>query len=264
MMDYKEFKNNSIDYLSGNLSITERQKFEAFLKENPQYHKKFDEEKLFWNDLTEETPEATTAMDVNFYTMLNSHKKEHNKESFLTKTTLFFSSNLLKRLAYTFAILTVGFFLGKGLNTERETTEETIQFAKKETENVRSQLVLTLLEQPSANKRLQAVSEVTKLNSVTETIIKALFSTLNNDSSVNVRLSAVEALSNYTNIPLVREGLIASILKQKSPLVQITLADLMVVLQEKKAVESFKQLIEEEDVNESAKQKMEESINRII
>jgi hypothetical protein len=53
-------------------------------------------------------------------------------------------------------------------------------------------------------------------------------------------------------------------MNQKSPMVQIALADLMVKLQEKKAVNSFKKLIEEKDVNASAKQKMEESIQQII
>jgi hypothetical protein len=46
--------------------------------------------------------------------------------------------------------------------------------------------------------------------------------------------------------------------------VQIALADVMVLLQEKKAVESLEKLINEEDVNSSAKQRMEESIQRII
>ena len=90
------------------------------------------------------------------------------------------------------------------------------------------------------------------------------FSTLNNDENVNVRLSAVEALKKYTAIPLVREGLIKSIIHQDSPLVQMELADLMVVLQEKKAVKSFEKLIDKEDVNSSAKEKMKESIESII
>jgi hypothetical protein len=91
-----------------------------------------------------------------------------------------------------------------------------------------------------------------------------LFSTLNYDDNVNVRLSAIEALKKYTHISLVREGLISSIANQTSPLVQMELADLMVVLQEKKAVKSFEKLINGKDVNTSAKQKMEESIQNII
>ena len=124
--------------------------------------------------------------------------------------------------------------------------------------------MLTLLDQPSANKRLQAVNEVGKLNKVTKTIITALFSTLNNDENVNVRLSAVDALKKYTEIPEVREGLVKSIINQNSPLVQMELADLMVVLQEKKAVKSFEKIIQEEDVNANVKEKMKESIQSII
>jgi hypothetical protein len=63
---------------------------------------------------------------------------------------------------------------------------------------------------------------------------------------------------------LVREGLISSIAKQKSPLLQIALADVMVVLREKKSVKSFEKLIKEEGVNDSEKQRMQESIQRII
>lgn len=63
---------------------------------------------------------------------------------------------------------------------------------------------------------------------------------------------------------MVREGLISSIAKQKSPLLQIALADVMVVLREKKSVKSFEKLIKEEGVNDSEKQRMQESIQRII
>ncbi len=266
-MDYKEFQNTIIDFLSENLSEEKQQEFTQFLIDFPEHKPEFEETKIFWEGTSEEIPEPTSAMDVKFYTMLNAQKKTGEKVSLINRIENFFAGSFPKQLAYSLAILTIGFFFGKGLNSSsgsEGSSEETIQVAKKETENVRSQLVLTLLEQPSASKRLQAVSEVNKLSSVTETIIKALFSTLNNDDNVNVRLSAVEALKNYTNIPLVREGLIASIVHQKSPLVQIELADLMVVLQEKKAVKSFEKLLKEEDVNESAKQKMEESIERII
>ena len=263
MMDYKEYKNTIIDYLSENLTEVKKHEFESFLKMNPQYREEFDQMKSFWS-IEESTPEPSTAMDVKFYTMLNSEENSKKNMSFLKRLETFLFGSLTKQLAYTLVILVSGFFIGKQMTGTSRVSEETIKYAQKETENVRSQLVLALLEQSSANKRLQAVNEVNKMGSVTETIIKALFSTLNNDTNVNVRLSAVEALGNYTEIPIVREGLIASISLQKAPLVQIALADLMVVLQEKKAVKSFKKLIEKEGVNESAKEKMKESIQQII
>ena len=262
-MKAEEFKEIIIDYLSGNVSDEKKQEFEQFLIDNSAYQKEFELSKTFWNT-SDEAPEPTTAMDIKFYSMLNAEKKIVNKVTFIQKIENFFIGSFPKQLSYTLAILTVGFFVGNGLNSNSKANAETIQVAQKETENVRSQLVLTLLEQPSANQRLQAVNEVNKLSSVTETVLKALFSTLNNDDNVNVRLSAVEALKKYTDIPLVREGLIKSIIHQNSPMVQMELADLMVVLQEKKAVKSFEKLIKEKDVNTSAKEKMEESIQSII
>lgn len=265
-MKYNEFKEIMIDYVSGNLSEEKQKEFDRFLIENPIYKVEFEEFLLLWNHTEENIPEPTMAMDMNFYTMLQAEKEKATEKTIIDRIGLLVNQVLFKRVVYTLAILTVGFFLGREITEVKTTSEETIDLAeaKKETENLRSQLVLTLLEQPSANKRLKAVNEVNKMNEVTETIINALFKTLNNDESVNVRLSAIEALGNYTDIPQVREGLIASILKQESPLVQIALADVMVLLQEKKAIEPFEQLIEEEDTNESAKQKMEESIERII
>ncbi|MFY0631453.1 MAG: HEAT repeat domain-containing protein [Flavobacteriaceae bacterium] len=262
-MDYKEFKEAIVDYLSGNLAENNEQEFEQFLTENPQYKEEFEATKMFWNGVDEEIPEATAAMDVKFYTMLNAQEKATEKVSVLTRIEQFFIGSFPKQLAYTFAILAIGFFVGNRMDFGKETTKEVI-IAQQETEKVRSELVLTLLDQPSANQRLQAVNEVNKLNTVTETIIKALFSTLNNDENVNVRLSAIEALKNYTYMPIVREGLVASIVHQKFPMVQVELADLMAVLQEKKAVKSFEKLIKEEDVNTSAKEKMEESIQSIL
>lgn len=262
-MDYKAFKESIVDYLSGNLIETEASEFEQFLKQNPEYQDEFEAARILWSGAEGEIPEPTSAMDVKFYTMLNAQEKAAEKPSFLNRLEQLLLGSFPKQLAYTLVILVAGFYVGNQFNNGKETSEQIVA-AEQETEKVRSQLVLTLLGQNSANKRLQAVNEVGKLNTVTETIIKALFSTLNNDDNVNVRLSAIEALKNYTDIPLVREGLVSSIIHQKSPLVQIELADLMVVLQEKKAVKQFKELIKEKDVNTNAKQKMEESIQSII
>ncbi len=262
-MERKQFEELITDYITGNCSEQQKQEFELFLKNNPKAKQEVEEMNLFLPSFDEEV-EITSAMDMKFYAMLNAAEKKNNNLSLLDKVVNVIQAKFTKQLAYTFAILTVGFFVGNAFNPKGTAALQTLDLANSETENVRSQLVLTLLDQPSANKRLQAVNEASKLSSVTKTITNALFSTLNSDTNVNVRLSAIEALSNYTEIPEVREGLIASIIHQKSPMVQIVLADLMVQLREKKAVKSFKKLIEEKDVNESAKQKMQESIQQIF
>ena len=132
-----------------------------------------------------------------------------------------------------------------------------------EVEELRTQLVMSLLDQPSASKRLQAVNEVNKLTEVTERIISALLKTLNNDPNANVRLAALESLVQYVDLPEVREGLAMSITHQDSPLVQIALADLMVNLQEKGAIDAMKKLLKRPEIDKTVKQKIEESILQI-
>ncbi|MFT7151046.1 MAG: hypothetical protein ACI82Q_002921, partial [Nonlabens sp.] len=64
--------------------------------------------------------------------------------------------------------------------------------------------------------------------------------------------------------PIIREGLINSISEQESPLMQLALAELMVELQEKKSVEEFNDIIEDEYTPEEVKTTLRESVNKIM
>ena len=59
------------------------------------------------------------------------------------------------------------------------------------------------------------------------------------------------------------QGLVQSILEQDSPLVQSALADVMLKLQEKRAVKSFKKLLKQKDLNGMVKTKIEQTISRL-
>ncbi len=262
-MDYPEFKDLTPDYITGNLSEAELISFKQFLEKNPEYQVEVDEMLSVWNCFDEEIPKPTVTMDTHFYNLLHTAKQKQQKKILLFSFPQYFFTSLTKQLVYTFTVIVLGFVAGLMFNFE-EFENETEGFTNSEVEDVRSQLVLALLEQPSATKRLQAVNEANKLNEITEAIIKALFTTLNSDENVNVRLSAVEALSKYSDIPEVREGLVSSIILQESPLVQIALADLMMVLQEKRAVDSFELLMDKEDIHNSARAKMEKTIKFLI
>ena len=92
----------------------------------------------------------------------------------------------------------------------------------------------------------------------------ALIRTLNQDENVNVRLAALEALKPYATDSSVREALIRSIAKQESPLVQVSLAELMVALQEKGAATEFEKLVESGNIPAEVKEKLRESIKVLI
>jgi hypothetical protein len=68
----------------------------------------------------------------------------------------------------------------------------------------------------------------------------------------------------FVNQPSVRQGLIQSLSRQTSPLVQIALIDLIVELREKRATEALKELIEKEKINNEVKQRAEWGIQQLL
>lgn len=128
---------------------------------------------------------------------------------------------------------------------------------------MREIMMLSLLQNPSASERLRAVSYTSEIRHVNPNIAAALLATLNNDPNVNVRLTTLEALAHFARDPVVREGLIQSILQQESPLVQAALADVMLKLQEKRAIQPFKKLLQQKDLNGMVRVKIEQTITRL-
>jgi len=267
-MEKEKFEIWMMEYLSGELDDTDRDDFENYLKNNPNERQVFEEAYGLWNGIDLfEIPEHSKQMDDTFFERLHSEieKQESMKLNWFQKFSSIFDSIQKPQLAFGMLLLGIGISAGYFLNTKpSKEAIEVVNASNTETEQVREQLVLTLLEQPSANKRLQGMNEAAKLNDATEQIIEALFATLNNDSNINVRLVAIESLAKYVDTPEVRMGLVKSIALQDSPLVQIALAELMVALQEKASIESMKDLLQKPDIDTTVKQKLEESINHII
>ncbi|TMM58322.1 HEAT repeat domain-containing protein [Maribacter algarum] len=269
-MEQEKFEIWMMEYLSGDLDESRKQEFENYLKNSSKHREEFETVAETWNQIDAlEVPEPSKMMDASFFDMLNSEieKKENKKSNWFVNLKSFFDPIQTPQLAFGMLLLAIGLGIGYFLNSspfEQNIQETVVSNSTNETEEVREQLVLTLLEQPSANKRLQAVNEAAKLNKANQRIIEALFFTLNKDPNINVRLVAIESLARYVETPEVRMGLVKSIALQDSPLVQIALADLMVKLQEKTSIESMEKLLEKPDINNTVKQKLEQSINQII
>ena len=270
-MQHQEFIDMQMDYLSGNLTEEQRDSFEKYLQANPEAVKEFHGLKQSWERLyVLQAPEASKSMDQNFYAFLDQEisKQKVARPSFWEKLKEYLferkMSISMAQLAFAVALLLIGIMLGSNMKDGTSLPQElqTVNDSE-EVEDLRAQLVMSLIEQPSASKRLQAVNEVNKLSEVTERIIQALLKTLNHDPNANVRLAALESLIQYVELPEVREGLATSIAHQDSPLVQIALADLMVNLQETGAIESMKKLLQRPEIDKTVKQKIEESILQI-
>lgn len=266
-MKQEKFEQWTMMHLSGRLDAEGEKEFEEFLKNHKEFQEQFEGLHQTWLQIGDvKIPEPSEQMDLKFYEML--HSEMAKTESLNNNPKYGFWSFLevlwQPKFAYGLLLVCLGLGLGYFLRPETNQPIQTIAKQENDTDGVREQLVLTLLEQPSANQRLQGIGEANKINKVDEKIIQALLQTLNNDSNVNVRLAAIESLTNYLDRPEVREGLVQSIVKQDSPLVQITLANLMVALQEKQSIEPFKTLMRTKELDTSVKQKLETTIKAII
>ena len=150
----------------------------------------------------------------------------------------------------------------KPVKTDAATASQ-VQALSEQLREMRQMMMLSLLQNPSASERMRAASYASESRTISPDILAALLTTLNNDPNVNVRLTTLDALTQYARNAAVREGLIQSILQQESPLMQAALADVMLKLQEKRAVPSFKKLLQDKGLNDMVRSRIEQVITRL-
>src|SRR5690606_31156366 len=97
-----------------------------------------------------------------------------------------------------------------------------------------------LTSSESVTDRLQGTQLPRQMERPDEKIIEALNQTLLYYSNVNVRLSAIQTMIHFADNPKVREYLIRAIPFQTDPLVQLALAEVMLALKDKRAVEEIR------------------------
>jgi hypothetical protein len=206
-----------------------------------------------------EPPAPSLRMDDQFYAMLSKAKQKSASRSLFNMS--FDWSWLAPRVALGSLILVAG-FVGGYMFQRQDNPEVSVLIA--EVRQLKETTMLSLLEKESVTDRLRAVNLTSEMDQVSQKVTTALFETLNNDPSVNVRLAALEALTPYSRQGTVREGLIRSIGRQESPLVQVALAELMAALQEKKSVDELQKIVDSEKTPADAKLRIKESMKVLI
>ena len=258
------------DWLNKPSTDPEKIRIEKHLAGCPDCQQEFNEHKLLWDMMGEAKVKAPSeSMRANFNSMLGEYKgsiKQKDRYSFenlVQAVRQFIIPQWTVQLTFSLLLVGLGWLIGFRMNrNEKASTAytEQIDTLANQIQEMRQVMMLTLIENPSATERLRAVSYTNDITHADEKVIEALFSTLNNDPNVNVRLVTLEAITQFANDPLVREQLVHSLTKQDSPMVQVALADVMVKLQEKRSIKAFKQMLRQDDLNELVKNKIEQTI----
>lgn len=199
-------------------------------------------------------PEPSVQVKADFRAMLDDFKAKEKKK--VSGSNIWYWL-LQPRLPLAYGMVILLCIGGAYLLWQRNKQGQEVQEQKQT-------MLLTMLDDPLASERIKAVSYTNDLKKVDDKVIDALFTTLNNDPNVNVRLSALEALAALGNQPEVRTGLIKSIPTQDSPIIQLAIADVMLKLQEKGSVSSFRELLKQKGLDDEVRKKVKETITKLI
>ncbi len=269
-MTCEQAKGRFTDWVNHSLNEVDHQMVEKHLDICPHCQAEFSENRKLWEILGDiKAPAPAADMQARFSTMLKTYKESIQPvrpgtfSAFKRGVKEFFRPDYAIRYAYAMGLLVTGGFIGYYANRNTGTDvayTQQIDTLATQVQEMKRMMMLTLIENPSATERLRAVSYTSEISNADPVVIEALLTTLNNDPNVNVRLVTLEALTQYTSDPAVRKELIQSLTLQDSPMVQAALADVMVKIQEKKSIRAFKKILQQEDLNQFVKAKIEQSI----
>jgi hypothetical protein len=272
-MECKDYREQFTSLLTDSLHGAQRSEIESHLESCADCREEFEAVQKIWKLMGEiDQPEPSVDMQANFNAILSEFKKETlvKKNPFgqwINKLRESLYMQVQPRLAYSLLLVAIGLIGGYILHRPEQSAtsyNRQIDSLSSQVSEIKQVMMLSLLQDPSASQRIRAVSYTEEISNVDLKVILALFTTLNEDPNVNVRLATLEVLSKLAGEPKVREGLVRSINLQESPLMQTAIADVMVKLQEKSAIQSLQKLLNKKNLNQMVKFKIEKSIQKLI
>src|SRR4051812_32569150 len=268
-MNCQRVQDNFIDYQDGSLPPDESAQLRAHLASCPTCQRE-------WAALQEMTtkldalPEAepSARLRENFYAMLETHQREADAPSpfALARSRIdrFFAALLPSQPALQFgfaaALLVLGLFVGQRFLAKPAITPPD-DSAKAELAALRAQVnsmgqlvTYSLLQQQSTSERMRTVLATMDLKSPDRKVLTDLVGSLAFDPSINVRLSAVEALAQHSDDSIVRAGVLSALPKETAPLVQVAMIELLATSRDPSAKPVFEKLSRDEALDRNVRE----------
>jgi len=196
-----------------------------------------------------------------FYEMLENEKADQDRVVSISKPKGF-NKNIIWQAAAVVAFIFSAFTLGK--YQQQNVNQEKINALVQQTDSIKQSMLLALVENQSASKRVQGVHYVNQVQTPNSDVLNALIKRMHLDDNANVRLAAIEALSKFTSSKMVRDELIVALEREQDPGLQVSLIEILVSIQEKGAIESMERLLQEEDTPTYVKDQVKIGLPSII
>lgn len=274
-MNCQRVQDSFIDYQDGSLPPDESVALRAHLAGCPTCQREWSalQEMTRRLDALPATEEPSPRLREQFYAMLETHQRDADSVSPFVlargRIDRFFAALLPSapslQFAGALAVLAVGIFAGArflapppapapAVDAERlARLERELADQRAKVNDVGSLVAATLLHQKSTSERLQGVLATMDLKSPDRRVLTDLVGALALDPSVNVRLSAVEALAAHADQAVVRQGLLAALPRESAPLVQVAMIELLTSVREPEAAQLFDRLSRDESADQNVR-----------
>jgi anti-sigma factor RsiW len=205
-------------------------------------------------------PQPGPRLRANFYAMLEEEKNSAASiQAAVTRRHRAARRSLWRWILSPVAALALtlgGFYLGQRSAPVPAPTPVDDSAMKRELAELRSkvdsvgQLVgYSLLQQRSTSERLQTVLATLDVKNPNEKTLGNLIGALALDPSVNVRLSALDALYPHAEQQLVRAGVLASLPREQNAMVQVAMIDFLVAARDRDATSELEKLARNESID---------------
>ncbi len=269
-MNCQRVQDSFIDYQDGTLPADESSAVRAHLANCPVCQREWSalQEITRKVDALSDIPEPSPRLREQFYAMLETHQREADAPSpfALARGRLdrFFAALLPSQPALQFgfaaALLVLGLFVGQRF-LAKPAAFVPDDSAKAEIADLRNQInsmgklvTYSLLQQQSTSERMRTVLATMDLKSPDRKVLTDLIGSLAFDPSINVRLSAVEALAQHSDDSLVRAGVLSALPKETAPLVQVAMIELLATARDQAAKPVFEKLSRDEALDRNVRE----------
>jgi len=229
-----------LDYLEGTLSMEEQEKLEQQLQTDESLRVQLAEMQELQSCI-ESAPNLSTSkrLDNNFYQMLEHAASENSQTAKVIPMRQRFAREW--QIAAGFLLL-FSLLTGVLLMNNQQHQREMAMMEKALEQN--QQMMFNLLEGESPSARIKAVNFSTATpQAANSATFEVLAKVLTTDDNLNVRLAALDALAQFSDLQEVRNILIEALEKQNEPITQIALIQALVQLEEKGVVPHLQELI---------------------
>jgi anti-sigma factor ChrR (cupin superfamily) len=270
-MNCSRVQDSFIDYQDGTLPAGDATALRAHLASCPTCQREWSalQEMTRKLDALPATEEPSPRLREQFYAMLETHQREADSVSpfALARSSIdrFFAALLPAQPALQFAfaltLLAGGLFAGARyfqppaiVPAVDDSAKQEIAALKAQMNDMGSLVAASLLQQKSTSERLSTVLATMDLKSPDRRVLTDLVGALALDPSVNVRLSALEALAPHAGEEVVRNGLLAALSRESAPLVQVAMIELLTSVRATGATPLFERISRDETADKNVRE----------